>query len=92
MMTTRTCKAHSTRILSNGQVKTYEFNKTYTVNNAYVVPDDKLVEIIKLHKLGVPATRIAPEVGYTAERVRRIIKRAANQAGKAAPIEAKKED
>ncbi len=83
MMITKTCKVYSTRGRADGRLKTYEFDKKYTVNNANGIPDDKREEILKLHKLGVPATRISREVGISTERIRRLIKKANQQANEA---------
>jgi hypothetical protein len=79
-MTTKEYEGYSMRRMANGQIKKYPTKKKYTVSNAYVIPDDVRAEIIRKHKEGVSAARIARDVGLTAGRVSRVIKKQATGA------------
>ncbi len=95
-MTTREYDSYTSYKLASGEVRRYPVKRRYVSVRTYTIPDDKRAEIIKLHELGVPSTRIARSVELTVKRVRHVIKKAKVQAviqsGLDDAIEAKKED
>lgn len=76
-MTVREYESYTTRILASGEVRRYPVTRTYLSNRSNKIANDVLVEILRRAADGVPAARIARDIGISAERVRRIVKKAA---------------
>lgn len=75
-MTTKTYTSYIKYKLVGGEVRVSEVTKKYTVSNAYVLPDETKAEIFRKWEAGIPATRIAKDIGIGVWRVRRLIKKA----------------
>ncbi len=78
-MTTREYNSYTTYTSANGEVRRYPVKRRYVSIRTYPIPDDVHVEIIKKHTDGVSAAQIARDLGFTDQRVRRIIKKAKAQ-------------
>jgi hypothetical protein len=63
------------RVLANGEIRKYPVTKTYVSVNSYKLSDEMRDTILRKHADGIPATRIGRDVGISAERVRRVIKK-----------------
>ncbi len=74
-MITKTYNTYITKELADGSSRTYNVVKMYKVKGTYNISDDVKAIILRKYADGVPATRIAKDVGITPQRVLRFIKK-----------------
>lgn len=75
-MTIRTYESYTTYKSIDGEVRTYSVKRKYTSINSYKLSDETRDIILRKSAEGVPATRIGRDIGISAERVRRVIRKA----------------
>ena len=74
-MTTRTYTSYGSKKLADGTVKKYPVIRKYTVKTELTpITPEQSSAIMKDYFAGLPATKIAPKLNISVDRVRRHIK------------------